>query len=325
MTRPLNMNAMMYFEAVARHSRVNLAAEELLVSPSAVSQQIKLLEEQLGVLLFRRIKRRLILTEDGERLYQSATQAIRMLRDAKERIGRTRERRSLVVRVSASFGVRWLGPKLADFINNNPGIDLHIDATSELTDFEKEAVDIEIRYAMEPISGMVCEPIIVDRVLPLAAPRLATNNDTDPKRLFATNRLIHTVKAAIQWKDWLNFQKLKIDHEGGLKFDRSSMALRAAADGLGIVLETATLATNELRNGTLVPITPELGCLNFPAYWIVCPKRHLNRRAVQMFNEWIAEQAKQHENKKTRLLKSLGVVSEHSYEIPNNQKKTKGS
>ncbi|MEM7463601.1 MAG: LysR family transcriptional regulator, partial [Pseudomonadota bacterium] len=107
--RDINLKATEYFEAVARLGTVTKAAEELGFSPSAVSQQIKLLESQFGVMLFRREKRRLKLTLDGDRLYQTITQAFAALRNSRNAIGQQRGQRSLNVRVSPSFGVRWLG------------------------------------------------------------------------------------------------------------------------------------------------------------------------------------------------------------------------
>lgn len=314
-TRPPNLNAIMYFEAVARHSRVNLAATELSVSPSAVSQQIKSLEEQMGVLLFRRVKRRLILTEQGERLYQSAAEALGLLRNAQTRISQRREHRSLRIRVAASFGVRWLGPLVSDFISDNPGIDLHVDATSELTDFEKENVDLEIRYGLRAPIGLHAQALVEERVLPLCTPRIAaTARETGVQTLLGRTRLIHTVKAAISWTDWMARNGIDgFDTAHGLKFDRSSMSLQAACDGAGVVLETATLAMNELRNGALVPLAPEGGSLTFPTYWLTCPPRHLNRRAVKVFWAWIERKADAHEEEKSRLLESLGAGATQTY------------
>ena len=113
--RDINLKATEYFEAVARLGTVTKAAEELGVSPSAVSQQIRLLEAQFGVKLFRREKRRLRLTLDGDRLFQTTTQAFGALRNARNAIARQRDTRSLTIRVSPSFGVRWLGPRIAGF------------------------------------------------------------------------------------------------------------------------------------------------------------------------------------------------------------------
>lgn len=127
--RDINLKATEYFEAVARLGTVTKAAQELGVSPSAVSQQIGALEAQFGVKLFRREKRRLILTLDGDRLFQTTTQAFGALRNARSAIGRQRDMRSLTIRVSPSFGVRWLGPRIADFANRNTDWNIRIDAT----------------------------------------------------------------------------------------------------------------------------------------------------------------------------------------------------
>lgn len=311
------MNTIQYFEAVARHSRVNIAAEELNVSPSAVSQRIKSLEEQLGVLLFRRIKRRLVLTEEGERLYASATEALKLLRDAQMRVSHTREYRRLVIRVAASFGVRWLGRRVADFVNTHPGIELHVDATSSLTDFEKENIDLEIRYGLTPPGGLHSQSLINDQVFPMCTPKLATAAaETGLENFFETTTLIHTVKAAVTWRHWLDHNDFATVEDGhGLRFDRSSMSLQAAVDGVGVALETATLAMDELRSGALVPLAPEFGSISFPTYWLICPARHLNRRAVKTYREWIEMQAKAHEQQKERLLRSLGCVDKHAYSI----------
>ncbi len=111
MPRDPSLNAMIYFESVARHGRVARAAEELHVSASAVSQQIKQLEENLGISLFRREKRQLSLTQEGEQLYMAATSAFTALRDARKSISRQRESHQLIMRASPSFAVRWLGPR----------------------------------------------------------------------------------------------------------------------------------------------------------------------------------------------------------------------
>ncbi len=310
-----NLNAISYFEAAARLSRVNLAAEELMVSPSAVSQQIKALEENLGVALFRRVKRRLVLTEAGELYYASATEALAMLRTAKNRISRVREYRSLTIRVAPSFGVRWLSPRIGNFVESNPEYDIRVDATSELTDFDKENVDLELRYGLEPPPGLTAKPFITDHVLPLCHPRLAKEAaQIGPQEMLRKTRLIHTVKAKISWKEWLARHQLAgIDDAHGLRFDRSSMSLQAAVDGLGVVLETATLAKRELQAGSLVPMDPKLGVLCFPAYWQCCPPRHLNRRAVKRFGEWLKGEAEQHEKEKLLLLSSLGCVKFSDY------------
>ncbi|WP_281683612.1 LysR family transcriptional regulator, partial [Thalassobaculum salexigens] len=146
MPRTPNLNGFLYFETVARRGTITRAAEELSVSPSAVSQQIKLLEQQLGVRLFRREGRLLSLTLEGEQLFQTSATALRMLRDARRHLGKTRETYRLNLRVSPSFGVRWLGPRLSDFVARYPDWDLRADAAPDPTDFDREVMDLDIRY-----------------------------------------------------------------------------------------------------------------------------------------------------------------------------------
>ena len=315
-----SLNGMIYFEAVARHSRLTTAAEELSLSPAAVSQQIRKLEEATGVKLFRRIKRRLVLTEEGERLYQSTTQALAILRDARRQVTRQRESRKLTLRVSASFGMRWLGTRFAKFIEKNPMWNLHVDATPELTEFEKENVDLDIRYGTGNWSGLYSEAIVRDAVLPLCSPAIRARRDkhkTPPEKFLEEVKLIHTVKARLTWKWWLDRHRYNFGNpRGDLQFDRSTMSLQVAKDGAGVVLETATLAMDELSEGTLVPLFPDLGAACFPAYWIICPNRHLNRRYVGVFCDWIRNEAIQHEEYKVALLKTLGCKSFYDVSIP---------
>ncbi len=307
MRKVQDLNSIVYFEAVARQSRVNTAADELAVSPSAVSQRIRSLEADMGVRLFRRIKRRLVLTEEGERLYEAATRSLSVLRDARRDVSRDRAGRTLVIRVAASFGQRWLAPRVADFVSLHPEWDLHIDATPELTDFEAEKVDIEIRYGSDPPPGTHTRLLVTDRVLPMRAPSSGDFGNPGLEETLASARLIHTVKARISWRWWLGRHGLRsVNSNSGLKFDRSSMALQAADDGLGVALETATLAFDELKAGRLEPLVPRLGTVDFPAYHLVCPPRHMNRRAVRLFIDWICGAAAAHEAARDELLASLG-------------------
>src|SRR5690625_1528891 len=168
--RDVNLRATEYFEAVARLGTVTKAAVELGVSPSAVSQQIRLLEEQFGVRLFRREKRRLVLTLDGDRLFQTTTQAFRAIRNARSAITRQRHLRNLIIRVSPSFGVRWLGPRIAEFAADNRDWNIRIDATPDFSSFETETVDFDLRYGLGGWAGLTVNRVINDLILPMCSP-----------------------------------------------------------------------------------------------------------------------------------------------------------
>ncbi len=312
MGHDLNLNAMNYFEAVARLGGVSKAAEELGVSASAVSQQIRQLEQQFGVRLFRREKRRLILTLDGERLFQTTTQAFRMMRDVRSAIVRQRENRHFIMRVSPSFGVRWLAPRLKGFLDANPGWDLRVDGAPDFSDFETEIVDLDLRYGAGDWSGLHQEAVVHDFVLPMCSPSYLAElkeQSGDPIGQLLKARLIDSVKTHFRWDFWL----ARHGAMGGrmvypLRFDRSTMAIQVAADGAGVVLESATLAINELERGDLVPLSRAFEVIKVPTYWLVCPSRHTNRRIVRLFSDWMRKEGSAHDTKTADMLRGLGCT-----------------
>ncbi|WP_075220495.1 LysR family transcriptional regulator [Acuticoccus yangtzensis] len=308
----INLKAMHHFEAVARLGSVTLAAHELAVSPSAVSQQLKTLETQFGVRLFRREKRRLVLTADGDRLFRTTTQAFGALRNARSAILRQRHMRSLTVRVTPSFGVRWLGPRIAAFSADNAEWAIRIDATPDFTNFDTEATDFDLRYGHGDWTGLSVTPIMGDIVLPLCSPDyLARLRDVsaDPVEQLAHARLIDSVKSLYRWDIWLAGNGIAIgDLSYPFLFDRSSMSIEMAKQSGGIALDSANLCLGELERGELVPFAPVFGAVQYPAYWLVCPPRHHARRIVKRFAAWIGEACAAHEATVRALLMRRGCA-----------------
>lgn len=310
--RDINLKATEYFEAVARLGTVTKAAGELGVSPSAVSQQIRLLEAQFGVKLFRREKRRLRLTLDGDRLFQTTTQAFGALRNARSAIARQRDTRSLTIRVSPSFGVRWLGPRIAGFAAANPDWNIRIDATPDFSAFETEAVDFDLRYGLGDWAGLTVVCIMHDLILPLCSPSYLERwqGSDDPVRRLREARLIDSVKTLYRWDLWLASNRLDLpDLSYPFRFDRSSMSIEMAKRGGGVAFDSAMLCLPELERGELLPFAPNIPAIEFPAYWFVCPSRHLNRRIVNRFAEWIGAEANEHEARVRGILEELGCSS----------------
>lgn len=308
--RDINLRATEYFEAVARLGTVTKAAAELGVSPSAVSQQVRILEEQFGVRLFRREKRRLVLTLDGDRLFQTTTQAFRAIRNARSAITRQRNVRTLVIRVSPSFGVRWLGPRIAEFAAGNPDWNIRIDATPDFSAFETEAIDFDLRYGLGGWAGLTVKKVINDLVLPFCSPdylaQLQTVSD-DPVEQLRAARLIDSVKALYRWDIWLAANRIEVDKlTYPFRFDRSSMSIELAKQGGGLALDSVTLCLPEFQRGELVPFSSGFDVIDFPGYWFVCPPRHFNRRIVGRFAEWLNQAAADHEAEARGLLIELG-------------------
>ena len=306
----INLKAMHNFEAVARLGSVTLAAGELGVSPSAVSQQLRTLEAQFGVRLFRREKRRLVLTIDGDRLFQTTTQAFGALRNARNAISRQRYVRSLVIRVSPSFGVRWLGPRIAGFSAANAEWNIRIDATPDFSEFDTEAVDFDLRYGFGDWAGLSVTRIMSDMALPLCSPdyldRLRAHSD-DPLEQLRHARLIDSVRMLYRWDVWLAMNRIALtDLSYPFRFDRSSMSIEHAKQGGGIALDSANLCLGELERGELVPFSPAFPVIDFPAYWLVCPPRHHTRRIVKRFTEWVIETCGNHEAAVRTLLSDKG-------------------
>lgn len=304
MARDTNLNAYLYFESVARRGSVALAAEELLVSPSAVSQQIKALELQMGIKLFRRSGRKLVMTLEGEQLYSAASAAIGILKNAKNNLSMTRETSRLNLRVTPSLGVRWLGPRLSGFVADNPQLDLRIDAAPDPTDFDREIMDLDIRYGLGSWPGLHVAPMVNDYVLPLCSPAYRDQvMDRAPQDPLAEARLIDSARALCKWDFWLHQTGHSSDsNQKKVLMDRSSMALQLALDGAGVVLESLALCANEVDTGQLVPLMPGQGAFSFTGYWIVCPDRHLKRRAVKRFLAWITQESQTYEARISEIL-----------------------
>lgn len=310
--RDSHLKATEYFEVVARLGTVTKAAVELGVSPSAVSQQIRILEEQFGVKLFRREKRRLVLTLDGDRLFQTTTQAFSAIRNARNAISRQRETRNLTVRVSPSFGVRWLGPRIGAFAAENQEWNIRVDATPDFTAFDTEAVDFDLRYGLGGWTGLTVNCVLHDLVLPLCSPdylaQLKQVSDHPVEQIGAA-RLIDSVKALYRWDLWLASNRIDLkDLEYPFRFDRSSMSIELAKQGGGLALDSVTQCLPEIRRGELVPFSTAFDVIDFPAYWFVCPSRHLNRRIVSRFAEWLTRKAAEHDSEARALLTGFGCT-----------------
>lgn len=252
----VSLKAVQAFEAAARLSSFALAAEELFVTPSAVSHQIKLLEEQFGVQLFHRVHRAVVLTDAGRRYAEEVSAAFARIDVATRELGRTEKSDILTVHVTPSFATQWLMPRLARFSAMYPDIDVRLNASAEVADLVTAGVDIDIRYGMRRLqpAGTMVLPFPAEIIVPLCAPELA--NGEHPIRSAEDlhhHTLIHSEGCLVGWRDWTRqHRKVNLDISRGLRFDRSFMAISAAVDGLGVCLDSLLLVQRELETGRLV-------------------------------------------------------------------------
>ncbi|CAO3438962.1 LysR substrate-binding domain-containing protein [Azospirillum endophyticum] len=283
----LPLRAISVFHAAAKAGSITKAAAELSVTPSAVSQQIQALETQLGTSLMTKVGRRVVLTEAGERYFTSIAEEIERITEATRNIRGYRSVTTLTVRATPTLSNKWLLPRLRSFLDAHPDLELRLDGTNEPTDFTREAVDIEIRHGAGQWPGVFIEGLVEERFIPVCAPDCAAPGSLDPADV-PKFRLIHSVKSQVQWPHWFKLAGIHPPERWRrLLFDRSHMAIDAAADGLGIALESELMMWRELRDGRLVcPVRWAPG-FALTTQWIVCPNDHLRHRKVRVFLEWL--------------------------------------
>jgi DNA-binding transcriptional LysR family regulator len=286
----LPFRAIAVFNVVARCGSLTKAAAELFVTPSAVSQQIHALELHLGTTLLQKAGRGVAMTEAGERYFEMIAQDVQRITDATQRIRGYRSRTALTVRTTPTLGSKWLLPRLRRFLAANPDVELRLNATTEPTDFTREAVDVEIRHGEGQWPGVFVEGLAEERFMPVCAPGYALENTLEVAEL-QHHRLIFSVKAQLQWSEWFSAAKVVPAVEWGrLLFDRSHMAIDAAVDGLGIALESNLMMWRELKEGTLVcPVRNPPEC-KLTTQWVVCPFENLRKAKVQLFLDWLREE-----------------------------------
>jgi LysR family glycine cleavage system transcriptional activator len=194
----LPFRAIGVFHAVARTGSISRAADELHVTPSAVSQQIQSLEAQLGTALTLKVGRNVALTEAGERFYQMIGREVDRIAEATDWVRGFRSVTTLVVRAAPSLSTKWLLPLLHDFVSAHPNIEVRLDGTTEPTAFGRENVDIEIRHGRGDWPGLYVEALAEEYFFPLCAPQVAKPGSLAPCELLS-HRLIHSVKSQMQW------------------------------------------------------------------------------------------------------------------------------
>ena len=288
------LSALRAFEAVARRASFSRAAEELNVTPGAVSQQVRLLEELLGHSLFVRNRRSVAPTEAATRMLPDIQAGLEALARAtsRSRIAAAAER-TLTISVAPSFASKWLLPRLRDFSDHYPDIDLRISATVSLADFRHDGVDLAIRLGHGSYPGLKAEPMFAEKLAPMCSPDLLKAKGRlrkpDDLRKF---RLLHDTSIPGEseqgsWERWLNLAgATQVDAHRGAKFSLAELALQAAIDGAGVVLGRMVLAEADLASGRLVRPFKAVLPLDV-SYFLVMEKTSVKRKEIQCFRDWL--------------------------------------
>jgi LysR family transcriptional regulator, glycine cleavage system transcriptional activator len=289
------------FNAAARHLSFTKAADEMGVTPAAISHQIKELEEQIGVALFTRTSRSMVLTREGDILSTAAAESLDTLARAVKRIKRLENRKVLKVSASPSIAAKWLVPRLDRFLDQAPGAEVRVDVSTTALDFERDDVDIAIRFGQGRYPGLKSDLLFTDKIFPVCSPRIITKEKplAQPKDLLR-HTLIHLDYEAQgvvwpNWKMWMLAAGISdFDDKRGLHFGQTSLTVQAAIDGHGVALGDSNLVADDLASGRLVkPFELSLRAPSQFAYHVVSPMDTTQNPLVDAFRQWALSEAKE--------------------------------
>lgn len=281
------LNALKAFEAAARHLSVKSAADELHVTPGAVSQMLKLLEAHLHVKLFERVNRGIRLTEAGRDYLPPIRNAFRQIGEASHRLANAADSGVLSISATPFFASAWLVPRLASFADAHPGIDLDLITSTALTDFSRDGVDAAIRHGLGRYPGLVSHHIVAVEMVPIAAPSLVRRLGMPRTPTELTHwPQVHDAERK-GWSLWFEAQGIHdVGTPRGASFDDSSLLLKAVIAGQGAGLFPAAIVAEDIAKGRLVTLSSVTHIEAF-AYYLVYPAANQDRPKIKAFRDWI--------------------------------------
>jgi DNA-binding transcriptional LysR family regulator len=286
------------FEAAARNLSFTKAARELFVTQSAISRQVKALEEQLGVQLFRRRHRELFLTDAGQALYKAAGEVLRVLRETAAKLSASGGG-MLTVTTTISFASLWLVPRLAQFRAQHPEIDVRIAATNDMTDLERDGMDLAIRYCTPEAAGKDAVALFGEKAFPVCARGLIARGELASPQDLSRHVLLHYDDLEhrspwLSWEAWFDLVRAHgVKPAGTLRFSHYDQMIQAALDGQGIALGRSPLVDRWVKEERLVlPFGRRF--ISSPgqsrAYFLLTSPRAGGRRDVAEFSGWLQKE-----------------------------------
>lgn len=289
---------MRVLEVAGRHLNFTRAAQELHVTPAAVSHQIAELEKQLGFKLFNRTSRRMALTSDGEILFAAVSEAVDGIQQSILHIRNSCRRRRLRVTVSPTFAARWLVPRLERFTELVPDVDVLIAVGRQEVDFLRNDFDVAIRFGSGRYPEMVADRLFEETIFPVCSPILISRKPLREPNDVLDHILIHVDWKAEgetwpDWQAWLTAAGVRDRGEArGLHFQQATLAIEAAVNGHGIALGESTVVADDIMYGRLVkPFEVELKSPLSFAYYVLCPTHKKTDELVDSFRDWILNEA----------------------------------
>lgn len=285
------LTALQAFETIARRKSFSLAAEELHLTPSAVSHQVAKLESLLNVRLFERSARGVELTPAGQQYLQRVASALGAINTATEDL-RHGVQDTLYVHSSPSIASLWLMPRIARFTELHPHISLMLSASHVHSDFQLGQMDIDIRYGLPNWPHLEVEAVFTEKIMPLASPEFIRQHTLHEPADLLRVPLIQSSVSVVQWPDWFGrFGNGLRPERMGLRFDRAMMSLDAAVQKLGVALESSSIGQSLIASGKLQPVFEEPMSVEVQAHFMVYPARHASRPEVKNFVEWMRQEA----------------------------------
>jgi len=275
----------------ARLESVQETANLLCVTPSAVSHQLRKLEEEMGVSLFHRSHRKITVTVKGKMLQSTLARAFSLISDTLEDIQKE-DQAELVINVLPVFSIRWLNPRLIDFFNHYPEIELTIKNSYRVENLSMQKCDLAIRWGTGNWPGIYCEKLFDEYVVPVLSPELLKTIDISDENNLLTLPLIQLFEDANHWELWTKQNRYRLPNKTKyIKYNDPAAALQAATDGLGVVLGPLSLVHSELKNGKLIaPIAKPINT-HKSYYLVTAEEKTLENPRVAKFANWLRTEA----------------------------------
>lgn len=280
------------FEAAARLQSFSLAAHELHLTPSAISHQVRELEVHFGRRLFVRSHRRVELTAEGRRLFESLERVLDALDACCSEVKLAPSGQVLSLYCAPSFAAKWLGPRLPTFMDEHPGITIRMSTGAEPLDLTRaREVDVAISYGRAiQRPGVEVIPLGLEDIVPMCAPLIKRRGRTW-KDVMSESTLIESQLSDVTWRDWFTLNGLSMPQGQRQSFDRGALSISAAVDGMGIALETTRFAERELARGDLVEVGKSLfKRIQREIHFVSVRANERRIEKIICFNEWLLKQ-----------------------------------
>jgi LysR family glycine cleavage system transcriptional activator len=281
------------FEAAARNGSFYKAADELFVTPSAISHQIKSLENFVGVELFERQKRKVEITAAGKQYLRHVQKAFKEIDKGTQELIASHNTGDLSISVTPAFLNHWLLPRISDFYAANPDIDLDINASMKTVDFQRSDIDIAVMFGMGDWDDMETHFLKNSERVPICSPKLLEKHPINSAEDLLTQKLFIVKRRKEEWASWFALDDIEyLPKQRPISFSSSSLAVTAAIKGAGIALADVSLAADNIKKGDLV-IPVDMRLTLKKAFYLVYPKNRKMTFAMQAFKEWVIAEMSQ--------------------------------